>query len=245
MIDGRPAAEVEPGVPLDSVEQVFGPALAGVRRFHALLARHGVERGLIGPEEVPRLWSRHLLNSAAVVPLLPGTGSVADVGSGAGLPGIVIAAMRPDLDVHLVEPMQRRVVWLREVVAGLGLPRVSVHQSRAEELAGVLRVDVVVARAVARLDRLVPWTAPLLGDDGTLLLLKGARVADELAAAGPVLRRSGAQSWTLHRIDPGGLGSPTAVVEIRMGATTGRGVEQVFDASEHRKNRARGARGRR
>ncbi len=194
--------------------RVFGDALPQVVQFHDLLAEYGVERGLIGPREVPRLWERHLVNSAALVPFLPASGAIADVGSGAGLPGLVVAAMRPEVDLHLVEPMRRRVAWLREVVGEIGLDRVTVHEARAEDVAGIVRVDVVTARAVASLDRLVPWTLPLLRGGGRLVLLKGRHASDELDAAAVALRASGAASWRLHEVDPGDLGSRTTVVEI-------------------------------
>lgn len=211
-------------VPAPSPEErsVFGEASGAIERFAGLLGRHGVERGLIGPSEVPRLWQRHLLNSAAVVPYLPAAGSVADVGSGAGLPGVVVAVMRPDLDVHLVEPMQRRTAWLREVVSDLGLLNVTVHEARAQDLAGFLVVDVVTARAVASITRLVSWTTPLLGPGGRLLLLKGRRAEAEVAEADVALRSAGACSWVVHGVDPGGVGESTAVVEIRFQASPGR-----------------------
>jgi len=169
----------------------LGAALPVVAQFAQLLSEEGVLRGLIGPREVPRLWSRHLLNSAAVAGHLPTTGTVVDVGSGAGLPGVVLAALRPDLDLVLVEPMERRVVWLREVVQALGLPRVEVVRGRAEDLAGRWAADVVTARAVAPLERLVPWTLPLLRTDGVLLAMKGERASVELAEARRVIETAG------------------------------------------------------
>src|SRR5690554_6364955 len=141
---------------------VFGDAYDLVRRFADLLANEGVKRGLIGPREVPRLWERHIVNSAAVAGFLPEAGSVVDVGSGAGLPGVVLAAMRPDLRVILLEPMERRSVWLQEVVEALALTSVEVIRGRAEDMSQTLTVDVVTARAVAPMDRLVVWTLPLL-----------------------------------------------------------------------------------
>lgn len=177
-----------------------------------------MERGLIGPGEVERLWERHLVNSAAVVPYLASAGSVADVGSGAGLPGVVVAAMRPDIEVHLVEPMRRRAQWLREVVTVLGLANARVHEARAQDVAGTLEVDVVTARAVASLDRLVAWTVPLLRPGGRLLLLKGQRAVEELAAAEATLRALGASEWLVHLVDMDGSGETTAVVEVTVAA---------------------------
>jgi 16S rRNA (guanine527-N7)-methyltransferase len=156
-----------------------------------MLSAEGVVRGLIGPREVPRLWERHLLNSSAVVPFLPSDGSVIDVGSGAGLPGIVVALMRPSLAVTLVEPMERRVSWLDEVVAALGLANVIVRRGRAEEFHGSLSADAVTSRAVANLARLARISLPLVRPGGEMVVLKGRNVASEIGPALPVLRRLG------------------------------------------------------
>src|SRR5690625_1549517 len=129
--------------------ETVGLRLAAAEEFGRMLADEAELRGLIGPREVPRLWRRHILNSAALGSLLPASGTVADVGSGAGLPGIVLAIMRPDLEFDLIEPMERRVEWLAEVVETLGLDSVTIHQVRAEELHKKRRYDVVTARAVA------------------------------------------------------------------------------------------------
>lgn len=183
-------------------ESVFGDRVDAAARFGGWLAGPGVERGLLGPREAGRLWQRHLLNCAALAgPLeqaLPsaeangyGTRTVCDLGSGAGLPGIVVALLRPDLEVVLLEPLLRRVQFLTEVVEALGLPRVRVLRGRAEEVAGSVVVDVVVARAVAPLDRLAGWSLPLLRPGGQVLALKGDRAQHELTAAGPALDRLG------------------------------------------------------
>jgi 16S rRNA (guanine527-N7)-methyltransferase len=179
------ASSADSGDPLASdarVEGFLGEAFPLVARFSELLAEDGVRRGLIGPREVPRLWERHLLNSAALASVLPPSGVVVDVGSGAGLPGMVLASMRPDLTTVLVEPMLRRVGWLQEVVADLGL-EVEVVRARAEELHGRLWADAVTARAVAPLDRLAGWTLPLLREGGALLAMKGDQAEDELESA--------------------------------------------------------------
>jgi 16S rRNA (guanine527-N7)-methyltransferase len=184
--------------------------------FAELLRVHGEERGLIGPRELDRLWTRHIVNSAAVVPYLPTEGRVADVGSGAGLPGIVLAAARPDLEFHLIEPMERRVEWLKLVATTLLLDNVVVHQHQAQELHGKLACSAVTARAVAALDKLVKWTWPLVAPQGALVAMKGARAADELAAAQPVLKKlPGAGAGTVHEVDVLGDGDVTRVVEIR------------------------------
>jgi 16S rRNA (guanine527-N7)-methyltransferase len=174
-----------------AARSVFGDRLALVERYVALLAGPGVERGLIGPRETPRLWERHVLNSAGVTELLAPEQTVLDLGSGAGLPGLVIALRRTDVDVVLVEPLLRRATFLEEAVQELGLERVTVRRARAEELARTVQVDVVTARAVASLDKLVRWSVPLLRDGGRLLALKGERADAELAAVRPTLRRAG------------------------------------------------------
>ncbi len=163
------------------VRELLADGYVGVRKFAELLANEGVVRGLIGPREVPRLWERHILNSAAMAPLLP-AGTVADVGSGAGLPGVVLALLRPDVHMILIESMLRRTSWLTEVVSELGVD-VEVRRSRAEDLHGSLTVDAVTARAVAPLPRLVGWTLPLLHVGGQLLAMKGTQAGDELTEA--------------------------------------------------------------
>lgn len=228
----RPAVEPDAGgssvVPdTAALAAYFGPAWPGVERYAALLRTHGVERGLIGPAEVPRLWTRHILNSAALAPFLPPSGTLADVGSGAGLPGVVLALMRPDLGVHLVEPMERRAAWLGEVLDRVGLPNVTVHQARAQDLVGTVTADVVTARAVAALDRLVPWTAPLVAPHGRLVFLKGRRAAEELAACEPWLRSAGTVSWRTLEARTGDLGEPTSVVEIVFGSGSGVSVRPI------------------
>lgn len=168
--------------------QVFGDRAEAAIRYAEILATRGIEWGLLGPREADRVWERHVLNSAAVAPFVPPEAGVADVGSGAGLPGIPLALARPDLRVTLVEPLLRRATFLAEVVDELGLGgRVSVVRDRAENHRE--RYDVVTCRAVAPLERLVRWTAPLFVPKGSLLALKGSSAADEVSAAAGVLRR--------------------------------------------------------
>jgi 16S rRNA (guanine527-N7)-methyltransferase len=158
-------------------------------RFVELLATAGVERGLIGPRETPRLWERHLLNCLALSGAVPRGSTVADLGSGAGLPGLVLAIGRPDLEVTLVEPLQRRTVFLDEVVAELDLERVRVVRGRAEELHGREWFQVVTARALAPLSRLVGWAMPLVALEGELVAMKGSSAAREIEEASSALRK--------------------------------------------------------
>jgi 16S rRNA (guanine527-N7)-methyltransferase len=200
----------------DVLRSFFGERAGAARAFASHLADTGVSRGLLGPREVPRLWSRHVLNCAAVAPLVPLGAHVVDVGSGAGLPGVVLALARPDLRVTLVEPLLRRVGWLENVVDDLGLESVTVVRARAEELHGQA-FDVATARAVAPLDRLAAWCLPLLREGGFLLALKGRSAADELAQSEPALRRLGAVSWEVREVGDGVLDEPTTVVEVHKG----------------------------
>jgi len=165
-----------------------GDRLALVQDFATLLATAGVERGLIGPREVPRLWDRHLLNCAMLAEAIPQGASVADLGSGAGLPGLVLALARPDLRITLVEPLERRTVFLREAVAALGLSDVEVVRGRAESLHGERTFDVVTSRALAPLSRLLTWSMPLVDPHGALVAMKGRSLEEEIIAAGPELR---------------------------------------------------------
>ncbi len=169
----------------------FGAAWPAVDGFARLLRSEGELRGLIGPREQSRLWERHILNSAAVVQHLPSSGVIVDVGSGAGLPGMVIAAMLPSAEVVLLEPMERRTQWLDEVVAELGLANVTVRRGRAEEFDGALEADAVTARAVAAMDKLARWCLPLLRQGGSLVALKGSSAAEDLERAKYVLRKLG------------------------------------------------------
>ncbi|WP_062382733.1 16S rRNA (guanine(527)-N(7))-methyltransferase RsmG [Demequina iriomotensis] len=172
----------------DAVREYFGDVYPRVLAFAELLAREGVERGLIGPREVTRLWERHILNSAALMPFL-GEGRVADVGSGAGLPGMVLAAMDPERDYVLIEPMERRTQWLFEAARECGIDNARIVRGRAEEVAESVEVEVVTARAVAAIDKLVKWCSPLLTSQGRMVLLKGRSAADELERGKYTLRK--------------------------------------------------------
>lgn len=155
-----------------------------IEAYAASLATIGVERGIIGPREVPRLWERHLLNCGAMAPLLPEGCTVADVGSGGGLPGLVLAIARPDIRITLIEPLLRRTIYLGEVIDELGLDHVTVHRGRSDSLHGVETFDVVTSRAVAPLERLLPWSMPLVAPAGELMAMKGSSVAEEVEAVG-------------------------------------------------------------
>ena len=178
-----PEVEAEPAV----AATLFGDRIELARDYTADLARRGEELGLIGPLELPRLWTRHIINSVLVAPLLrPGT--VGDIGSGAGLPGIVLAIARPDVHLVLIEPMERRVEWLKQESSDLGLDNVTVVRARAEE-AQQESLDQVTARAVTALSKLIPVTAPLLRRGGEMVFMKGARVDEEIAAAQKIIRK--------------------------------------------------------
>jgi 16S rRNA (guanine527-N7)-methyltransferase len=191
----RAVAEVSDGETLGAsaaVRAYLDDAYDGVARYAELLRDQGELRGLIGPREVPRIWERHILNSAAVTQYLPTAGSIADIGSGAGLPGVVLAVVRPELEVILVEPMERRTIWLTEVVTELGLTNVQVKRGRAEEFQGAFEVDAVTSRAVAPLSKLVRMSMPLVRVGGEMVILKGRNVTQEVEPARKVLRKYGA-----------------------------------------------------
>ena len=214
--DARSAQDADGSVeverPTDEARELFGIAFAGAERFAEMLAAEGELRGLVGPRELPRLWTRHIVNSAAVVPFLPARGTVADVGSGAGFPGIVVALLRPDLEVVLIEIMERRIDWLGDVVDELDLDNVTLLRARAEDVKE--RFDVVTARAVANLTKLVRLTAPLLRQGGSLLALKGARAEAEAEAARHVVRKAGLKPAIIHEVVTPGE-ELTKVVQVR------------------------------
>jgi 16S rRNA (guanine527-N7)-methyltransferase len=187
-------ASVELPAAPSAAAAVFGDRLPGAVQYAELLAGAGVERGIVGPRETGRLWDRHLLNCAGLAELLAPGERVLDLGSGAGLPGLVLGLLRDDITIELVEPLLRRATFLTEAVEALGLTHVRVRRARGEEIAGKVEADVVTARAVAPLDRLAGWSLPLLRCGGRLLALKGEQADTELAAARPGLRKAGAES---------------------------------------------------
>jgi 16S rRNA (guanine527-N7)-methyltransferase len=196
---------------------VFGSALGAAERYAELLAGPGVEQGLIGPRETARLWDRHLMNCAAIAELVPAPCSVIDLGSGAGLPGLVLAMLLPDSEIVLLEPMARRVAFLEECVRVLGLRNASVHRGRAEDAAGQLVADVVTARAVAPMERLPGLALGLVRPGGLVLAIKGAAAAEEVARARPALARLGARDVTVVHAGSGRVSPPPAVVRFTAG----------------------------
>jgi 16S rRNA (guanine527-N7)-methyltransferase len=201
-------------------------------RYAELLATDGVQRGLIGPRETSRLWARHLLNCAVVTELLPDRGELVDIGSGAGLPGVVLAMLRPEMRVVLLEPMLRRSAFLEECLARLDLPNATVVRGRAEDLAGDIAADIATARAVAPLDRLAGWAAGLLRPGGQLLAIKGESAEQELAAARPVLSRLRVRSAEVLRVGHGRVIPATTVVRVVIG---GHGREEQSGAHRSRR----------
>ncbi|MCI2178306.1 MAG: 16S rRNA (guanine(527)-N(7))-methyltransferase RsmG [Ancrocorticia sp.] len=197
-------------------EEHFGSeAWSQLLRYSELLENEGEERGLIGPRERKRLWSRHILNSTAVVDYIPDGARVGDVGSGAGFPGIVIAILRPESRVTLIESMERRCAWLRDVAVELKLSNVSVRHTRSEELKGRFVADVVTARAVAQLKKLIPLTFPLICQGGALLALKGERVDAEISAAVGQLEKYRADWADVYGVVPFGCEEETYVLKVQ------------------------------
>jgi 16S rRNA (guanine527-N7)-methyltransferase len=201
--------------PPSAAAALFGPALPAAVRYAGLLAGPGVERGLIGPSEAARIWDRHLLNCAVVAALVPDRCVLADLGSGAGLPGIVLALLRPESEVLLVESTARRAAFLSECVTDLALPNVQVLRGRAEDLAGEVAADVVTARAVAPLGRLAGWAVGLCRPGGTVLAIKGAGARAEAAAAAPELRRLGVTDLEVLQVGSDEVDPPATVVRFR------------------------------
>ncbi|MHB9860399.1 16S rRNA (guanine(527)-N(7))-methyltransferase RsmG [Streptomyces sp. YIM S03343] len=214
------AAELPPAP--EQAREVFGERYADAVRYAELLAEAGVQRGLIGPREVPRLWERHLLNCAVLSEVVPEAVTVCDVGSGAGLPGIPLALVRPDLKITLLEPLLRRTNFLTEVVELLGLDHVTVVRGRAEEVMGkVTPVHVVTARAVAPLDRLAAWGIPLLRPYGEMLALKGDTAEEELKSAATALSKLGAVETSILHVGEGIVDPLSTVVRVEVGESPG------------------------
>ncbi|MER6330295.1 16S rRNA (guanine(527)-N(7))-methyltransferase RsmG [Streptomyces sp. NPDC014983] len=214
------AAELPPAP--EQAREVFGDRFDDAVRYAELLAEAGVQRGLIGPREVPRLWERHLLNCAVLSEAVPEGVTVCDVGSGAGLPGIPLALVREDLNITLLEPLLRRTNFLTEVVELLGLDHVTVVRGRAEEVLGKLQpVHVVTARAVAPLDRLAAWGIPLLRPYGEMLALKGDTAEEELKASATALSKLGAVETSILHVGEGIVDPLSTVVRVEVGESPG------------------------
>jgi 16S rRNA (guanine527-N7)-methyltransferase len=208
--------------PPEGVAAAFGDAWPKLARYADVLAETGVVRGLIGPREVPRLWERHLLNCAQIAPAFDADSRVCDLGSGAGLPGVVLALARPDLHVSLLEPLLRRTTFLTEVADELSLANVEVLRGRAEDYAGA-GFDAVTARAVAPLDRLARWALPLCRPGGKLVAMKGSRAQAELEASGAALAKAGARSSRVRELAFSPRWDPVVAVEIVAGDTVAAG----------------------
>lgn len=204
------------GDALEAAQKVFGDRLPVAQRYVEHLATSGIERGLIGPREVPRLWERHVLNCAVVQELIEEGAKVADVGSGAGLPGLCLAIARPDLTLTLIEPLERRVIWLTEVVEDLGLENVDIMRSRAEQAVGYVEADYVTARAVSALVGLLDITLPILRGTGQLLALKGRTAAEEITKAKKKLNKYGARETEILLAGENLLEEPTTVVRVTL-----------------------------
>ena len=228
--------ETPPSPDAAVVSQVFAPSrLPDLERYAELLASEGVLRGLIGPREVPRLWDRHLVNCGLLAPLIPEGARVADLGSGAGLPGLVLALARPDLRVTLIEPMARRVAFLTEACEALGTDRVTVVRGRAEQSQDRHAFDVVTSRALAPLPQLLAWSLPLVASGGAMLAMKGASAAEEIEAAAAELARWRAQADVVVCEVPGAA----AATVVRVVAGPGAAIGWPGSATTRRRRRER------
>jgi len=197
-----------------ATRELFGANYERVAKFAQLLQEHGELRGLLGPSEAERIWDRHILNSAALLGQLPDLGAVADLGSGAGLPGVVLAIGRPDLSFTLIEPMERRAAWLNEVRRDLYLDNVEVVNLRGEQVRDT-QFDVVTARAVASVSKLATWAIPLLKPGGRLLALKGRNVGEELVKARKTLSRLGVNEPIVEKVRVVPNASETTVLTLQ------------------------------
>jgi 16S rRNA (guanine527-N7)-methyltransferase len=203
--------EAEP----ESAKAIFGPQIEKARAFAQKLANDSDDLGLLGPRELDKLWSRHILNSAVVSETVKAADLVADVGSGAGLPGIPMAIALPEANFVLIEPMERRSTWMLEVIQELGLANVEVRRARAEEVLD-LKFDIVTARAVAALDKLLRLTVPLLKPGGSLIALKGSKAAEEIEAAKRLQKKLEIASFEIQICGEKFLAEPTSVVKTTL-----------------------------
>ncbi|SFB30440.1 16S rRNA (guanine527-N7)-methyltransferase [Nocardioides alpinus] len=206
-------------------------------RYTDLLATEGVLRGLIGPREAPRLWDRHVLNSAVLAEVVPEGASVCDIGTGAGLPGLVVAIARPDVQMTLVEPLLRRTTFLDEVVDELGLEHVTVVRGRAEELHGAATFDVVTSRAVAPLERLLGWSMPLVAPTGALVAMKGQSIHEEIASAAAALHTWRCAVPEVLEVGTGVVDPATTVVRVTWADPARIGWPLAREATRRRQRR--------
>jgi 16S rRNA (guanine527-N7)-methyltransferase len=202
--------ELEPA----SAVEIFGAGIDKARAYAAALVRDGDELGLLGPREMPKLWTRHILNSAVVAELVEPGKKVADVGSGAGLPGIPMAIAQPEATFVLIEPMERRSKWLQEQVDALGLSNVRVHRARAEEVGEAF--DIVTARAVSALPKLLRMTVPLTRDGGEIIALKGSKAADEIEESKKLQKKLKISGFEILHTGAKFLAEPTLVVRTKL-----------------------------
>ena len=209
-LEGEFAPEAEPA----SAALIFGENIDRARRYFELLVRDGDLLGLLGPREMPKLWTRHILNSAVVAELVSPGASVADVGSGAGLPGIPMALAQPQAKFTLIEPMERRSDWLKSTIAELQLENVRVLRARAEEVTEVF--DVVTARAVSALPNLLKMCVPLTKHGGEVIALKGSKAADEIADSKRLQKKLAIESFEIVRVGGELLADPTLVVRTKL-----------------------------
>ncbi len=204
------APEAEPA----AAAKIFGAGIDKARGYAAALVRDGDELGLLGPREMPKLWTRHILNSAVVAELVPAGASVADVGSGAGLPGIPMAIAQPEANFVLIEPMERRSNWLSQQVAELGLDNVRVVRARAEEVGEVF--DIVTARAVSALPKLLRMTVPLTRHGGEIIALKGSKAAEEIEESRSLMKKLKIAGFEIVLTGAQQLEEPTRVVRTTL-----------------------------
>jgi 16S rRNA (guanine527-N7)-methyltransferase len=209
-LEGDFTPELEPA----AAEMIFGDQIGKARSYFEALVRDGDLLGLLGPREMPKLWTRHILNSAVVADLVSPGQTVADVGSGAGLPGIPMALAQPQAHFTLIEPMERRSDWLKRVVQDLELTNIRVHRARAEEVSEVF--DVVTARAVSALPNLLRMCVPMTKHGGEVIALKGSKAAEEIQDAKKLQKKLGIASFEIVRVGGEFLTDPTLVVRTKL-----------------------------
>ncbi len=215
MLENQEAPELEP-TPA-AAAAIFGDRLELAEAYHRSLATDGSIRGFIGPREIPRLWERHILNCAVIGEAMDYGVAIADIGSGAGLPGIPLAIARPDLRITLIEPLLKRSVYLGEIVGELGLANVTVIRGRAEEKQvrqALGRIDVVTSRAVAPLGRLAGWSLPLVRVGGSMIAMKGSSVGEELERDAAEITAAGGGRAEILSVGQEHLSAPTTLIRI-------------------------------